>query len=264
MQGVIIVLLLLLVILAAAGVYLLYSGSGKSGPAAEVAPSATLVQIRNGLSGPSVSLTFESPRPVMVTEYDYVELGQKQDFELLGDPDVSYEEKQAIADSLRERGYKVKWPPAAAGGNGVPVPDFSGETDVDVLNEVLQSPYAPEAEKAAARRRLSELASSDNAGEQDGTEDGNGESGPGGLPSDGGDGGSDDGSASGSGDGELGDEADEEEEDDENDFLGGYVDPLSCESVPDPHPEVPYVPSNSGSILDFLLMTRLNPRRPSL
>ena len=261
MQGVIIVLLLLLVILAAAGVYLLYSGSGKSGPAAEVAPSATLVHIRNGLSGPSVSLTFESSRPVMVTEYDYVELGQKQDFELLGDPDVSYEEKQAIADSLRERGYKVKWPPAAAGGNGVPVPDFSGETDVDVLNEVLQSPYAPEAEKAAARRRLSELASSDNAGEQDSTEDGNGESGPGGLPSDGGDGGSDDGSASGSGDGELGEEADEEEEDEEEeddengyavdpfpDVLGGYVDPLSCESVPDPHPEVPYVPVSEASV----------------
>lgn len=182
--AVLIILMVLLVILVLAGVYFLFFKKDAAPSRAEVpsgAPASTLVSVRNAVaSGRKVTGTFEmdiddyigmsggAPFTIVTDDEFYYE---QTEIERFRDPSISEEERQALADSLRSRGYHVviREEDERQGseahddglGDGVPFEeseeDVSTMTDLYALKELLMNPFVSVEKKREAEARIAEL-----------------------------------------------------------------------------------------------------------
>ena len=211
MGTVIVILLLLLVVMVGAGIYFLMfkkdADEGEKARAA-VASAGSVMSVTNAGGGRRLVATFEidmnaitgnDPVPYLVgAEVDDGDDGM-EDIRRFRDPNTPPEEKERLAESLRERGYRVTYDPAAHGrsaGAAAPVQDggngsggadddegagggfdIATETDTYVLEAILYDPFQTDERREAVRRRLAELGVDVSAGS--GTD-----SGTGGVPQD--------------------------------------------------------------------------------
>lgn len=265
MQAVLIILMVLLVILMGAGVYFMYFKKDSSSGVASSsgAPQSTLVNVRNAVAtGRKVTGTFEmdiddyigmqggAPFTIVTDDEFFYE---QTEIERFRDPSISEEERAELADSLRSRGYSVKYPSGDTTSQAVDEKeesesddakgDISSITDIYVLQEMLTNPFVSMEDKKAAERRIAELEA---GGAEPSAESEEENSGEGGGKEDGGDKGEDDGGTEGG----------------EDSYGSGYVDPENHESVEDPHPEEPYepeIPVDMSALLGFDPLAGMEP-----
>lgn len=247
MDILIVVLLIALLALVGAAVYFMFMKKENAvQPTGDTLVSgASVISARNAAgNGRRLIATFEidmdeiignEPAP-MSLELEREVAVEQTDLEKLRDMSIPEEERAAIAESLRMRGYDVRILPSGSTGSRHEAPqDGAGDEDEDgmdaendegVLEAILANPYASAERKEAAKRRLEELRGGKEADDPDDDEDGGGDDGDGG---EGGNGGYEDGAYEGY------------VPDDE--YYGGcYVDPLDGMGLDDPHPETPYEP----------------------
>ena len=264
MQAVLIILIVLLVILMGAGVYFMYfkkDSSSERTAAPSGAPQSTLVSVRNAVAtGRKVTGTFEmdiddyigmqggAPFTIVTDDEFFYE---QTEIERFRDPSISEEERAELADSLRSRGYSVKYPSGDSASQAVvekeePESDDANEdissiTDIYVLREMLTNPFVSMEDKQAAERRIAELEAGDSEHAGDEEEESR-EPEPDGND----DGGEDDGGAEGP----------------DDSYGNGYVDPENHVSVDDPHLDEPYepgVPVDMSALLGFDPLAGMEP-----
>lgn len=185
METVIVILILLLVVLGGAGVYYLYfkKDTPAKGEVRDVPVNASVVAIKNvsTADGPRKQVTvlvdedFFTENSVLPfnfeLEAEVPEDDGMEELERFRDPSTPESERMEIAESLRSRGYTVRYKPlnadggADAGGDGSEGDGEGGsdgvsigeETDRYVLMGIINDPYKSDQMKSAARKRLEEL-----------------------------------------------------------------------------------------------------------